>query len=213
MPDDIKPSGSHAANGSRSPLYKDDWSYIEPIPLEEMTAADFAQMDEQRAPFYADNQAGEIIRTMKASENDPTFGYQINNFRHCLQSATMAYRAGKDEEYVAIAVLHDIGFVMSPSTHGEFAATLMGPYISDENRWMLERHAIFQNIHCRDHPTIDRHGRDKWKGHPAFAQTAEFVALFDQAAMDPNYENMPFEAFEPMIYRLFAKPPKAISLP
>lgn len=202
----------HAANGTRSPLLRGDWKYIEAIPLEDFTAGDFAEMDAQRAPYYAERQADEILRMLKASEDDPSFGYQINNFRHCLQSATMAHRAGKDEEYVAVAVLHDIGFVACPSVHGQFAATMMQPYVSPDIHWMLAHHAIFQNIHCRNHPTLDRMERDKWRGHPAFALTAEFVALFDQAAMDPDYDNMPLEAFEPMVRRLFAKPPQPVAI-
>lgn len=200
----------HSANGTRSSLLKEDWSYIEPIPLEDFAAEDFTLMDRQRAPFTAERQADEALRMLKASENDPSFGYQINNFRHCLQSATMAHRAGKDEDYVAIALLHDIGFTVAPATHGQFAAALMEPYITPNDHWMLVHHAIFQNLHCHHHPTMDRDGRDKWLGHPAFEQTAEFVAKFDQNTMDPNYDSMPIEAFEPMVRRLFAKPPRPI---
>ena len=47
------------------------------------------------AVYYRERQATEILRILQASENDPTFGFQINNFRHCLQSATMALRAAQ----------------------------------------------------------------------------------------------------------------------
>ena len=115
-------TGHHAANQTRSPLLRDDWSYIEPIALDDFAPEDFALMDSQRAPFTAERQAGEALRLLKIMENDPTFGYQINIFRHCLQSATMAHRAGKDQDYVAVALLHDIGFTVAPKTHGQFAA-------------------------------------------------------------------------------------------
>ena len=205
-------TGHHAANQTRSPLLRDDWSYIEPIALEDFTPEDFALMESQRAPFTAERQAGEALRLLKIMENDPTFGYQINIFRHCLQSATMAHRAGKDEDYVAVALLHDIGFTVAPKTHGQFAAALLEPYVTPETHWMLVHHAAFQNIHCRQHPTLDRFERDKWRGHPAFEQTAEFVAKFDQETMDPNYDNMPIEAFEPMVRRLFTKPPRPVDV-
>jgi predicted HD phosphohydrolase len=200
----------HAANGTRSPLLRDDWSYIEPIPLKDFAPEDFALLDVQRAPFTAERQADEALRMLKMSENDPSFGCQINNFRHCLQSATMAHRAGKDDDYVAVALLHDIGFTVAPKNHGQFAATLLEPYITPETHWMLVHHAIFQNVHCRHHPTLDRFERGKWRGHPAFEITAEFVAKFDQNTMDPGYDNMPIEAFEPMVHRLFVNPPRRI---
>ncbi len=49
----------HGANGTRSPLLKDNWSYIEPIALEDFTPEDYALMDAQRAPFTAERQADE----------------------------------------------------------------------------------------------------------------------------------------------------------
>ncbi len=199
---------SDAANGTRSRLLRPDWAYVEAVPLDDFRPVDFARLDAQRPAFYAECQAGQVLRIMRGMENDPSFGYQINTFRHCLQSATLAHRAGKDEDYVAVAFLHDIGFDIAPSTHGSFAAALVGPYVSPEIEWMLVHHAAFQNLHCRHHPTIDRFARDRWRGHPAFEMTAEFVALFDQGAMDPNYDNMPAEAFEPMVRRLFARKPR-----
>ena len=201
-----------AANGTKSALLHEDWDYLSVIALEDFGPGEFALLDSQRVDYYGERQAYEAIRTLKVSAEDSSFGYQINNYRHCLQSATLAYNAGKDEEYVALAALHDIGFIIAPTNHGSFAAALMGPYISPNNEWMLAHHAIFQNAHCIGHPTMDRYGREQWRGHPAFAQTVEFVAMFDQGAMDPNYENMPIEAFEPMIHRMFAKPPRTISL-
>lgn len=203
---------SHAANGMRTPLYRDDWHYIEPVPLEEFRAGDFALMDEQRAVYYGEEQARHVLTMLAASENEPSFGYQINNFRHCLQSATMAHRAGKSEDYVAVALLHDIGFIACPTVHGRFAAMLLAPYVEPEIVWMLEHHQVFQDFHCHHHPTLDPDARERWRGHPAFATTAEFVAMFDQGAMDPDYENLPLEFFEPMVRRLFSRAPRSIPL-
>jgi predicted HD phosphohydrolase len=202
--------GHDAANGTHSPLLQEGWRYVGAIALDDFSRADFALLDAQRRPFYRDRQALEVLRMLKASEHDPTFGYRINNYRHCLQSATMARRAGKDDEYVAVALLHDIGFIACPSVHGAFAATLLAPYISEDNRWMLVHHAIFQNLHSTAHPDLDSQGREKWRGHPAFERTAEFVARFDQAAMDPDYDNMPIEAFEGVVRDLFARTPRPL---
>ena len=204
---------SHRANGRRDPLAHEDWEYVEAIALEDFSTRDFVLLDAQREVYYRERQAMEVLRMLQASEDDPTFGYPINNFRHCLQSATLAHRAGKDETYVVIALLHDIGFTVCPTVHGQFAAALMEPYISPDDHWMLVHHGIFQNVHSLAHPSLDHYGREKWRGHPAFEQTAEFVALFDQDAMEPNYDNMPLEAFEPMVQRFFAQTPRPIEVP
>ena len=105
---------SDSANGTNSRLLRDDWDYVGAIPLDDFAASDFALLDAQRPAFTAERQAGQILRIMRGMADDPSFGYRINTYRHCLQSATMAHRAGKDEDYVAMAFLHDIGFDIAP---------------------------------------------------------------------------------------------------
>jgi len=131
----------------------------------------------------------------------------VNNYRHSLQSATMALRDGLDEEDVVVCLLHDIGFITCPSTHGEFAAELLGSYVSDRNYWMLQRHGTFQNIHSPNLPGVDMNERERWRGHPHFDWTATFVDKYDQAACDPSYDCAPLAFFEPMVQRLFARKP------
>ena len=191
----------------RSALLKPDWQYIEAIALEDFTTADWATMNAQRLVYYAEEQTKQTLRMLASSADDATFGYMVNNYRHSLQSATMALADGCDEETVVVALLHDIGFVVCPSSHGEFAAALLGPYVSEKHYWMLQRHAIFQDIHAPTFPGIDAHARERWRGHPHFDWAAEFVAKYDQAAADPNYDIAPLAHFEPMVRRVFARTP------
>jgi len=44
---------------------------------------------------------------------------KVSRLEHSLQSATRAHRAGKDKEYVAAALLHDIGDALAPHSHGD----------------------------------------------------------------------------------------------
>jgi len=125
-----------------------------------------------------------------------------------LQAATLAMQAGRDEEFVVVCLLHDIGFTCAGPSHGEFSAALLRPYISEQNRWVLEMHQLFGFPHMHDHPdvTIDEH--ERFRGHPHFAATADFVARFDQNAVDPTIPILPVAAFAPMVHRLFATPPR-----
>ena len=43
-------------------------------------------------------------------------GFAVDRYTHCLQTATRAYRDGRDEEYVVCALLHDIGDILAPAT-------------------------------------------------------------------------------------------------
>ena len=190
-----------------SPLLQPGWTYIEKISLEDFTVSDWALLGSQRAIYYQQEQARQTLRMLAASEHDASFGYMVNNYRHSLQSATMALRDGLDEEDVVVCLLHDIGFVACPANHGEFAAELMGCYISDRNYWMLQRHAIFQNIHSPHMPGVDVNECDRWRGHPYFEWAATFVDKYDQAACDPGYDIAPLVTFEPMVQRLFSRQP------
>lgn len=196
----------------RSPLLRADWSYVETVELDDFTAHDWALMSRQRGPYYAAEQARQVLRLLSCSEHDATFGYQINNYRHCLQTATMAHRAGEDEETVVTALLHDIGFVTCPDSHADFAAALLENYISEKNHWMLRHHAIFQQVHLAGvhDPSFDPDERERWRGHRFFEWTAAFVDRYDQRAMDPGYDTAPLSFFEPMVQRVFARPPRAM---
>ncbi|NIA71767.1 HD domain-containing protein [Pelagibius litoralis] len=211
-----RPTKTTADNrcGDRSPLLEADWRYIETTELDDLSAEDWTLLNRQRRPYYADEQARQALRFLSCSEHDRSFGYQINNYRHCLQTATMAHNAGEDEETVVVALLHDIGFVACPDSHGEFAASLLANYISEKNLWMLRHHAIFQQIHLAGVPDhgFDPDERERWRGHPFFEWTANFVDRYDQRAMCPHYDTAPLSFFEPMVQRLFARPARTLTV-
>jgi predicted HD phosphohydrolase len=190
-----------------------NWQHIHQHSLEALSPQDWALLDAQRSQYYREEQARQVLRMLADTAGDPSFGYTVNNFQHCLQSATMALRDGLPEEDIVVCLLHDVGFIVSPHQHGEFAAALLGPYVSERNDWMLRRHAIFQDLHAIHHPTIDRHARERWRGHPHFDWAAQFVERYDQNAIDGSYDCAPLSVFEPMVYRLFSKPPRPMPLP
>ncbi|MBM3573679.1 MAG: HD domain-containing protein, partial [Alphaproteobacteria bacterium] len=126
------------------------------------------------------------------------YGYQVNRFEHCLQTATRAQRAGADEETIVCALVHDIGDDLAPHSHGDYAAAILRPYITAENHWMIQHHRTFQGYHFFQFMGQDRNERDKYKGHPAYERTIHFCDQWDQAAFDPNYDTMALQAFAPM---------------
>lgn len=196
----------------RSALMRDDMRYVEPPALDAFGAGEWTMLRDQRRVFDAQHHAAHVLRTLEASAADPSFGYQVNNFRHCLQAATAALQDGRDEEYVVVALLHDIGFTLCPTNHGPFAGALLGPYVSEASLWMLDHHQHFLAHHCHDHPEedFDEHARERWRGHPHFALTAEFVARFDQATIMPGQPEAPLAVFAPMVQRIFARPPRPL---
>lgn len=195
-----------------APLAHSEWRYVAKSTLEDFRADDWGTLNAQRARYYAERQADEVLAMLAVGQDLPTYGYRINNYQHCLQSATMLHQAGLDEETVVVGLLHDIGFVACPATHGPFAAALLGAYVSEQNRWMLQHHQVFQQFHLHEYPDIDRNERERWRGHPHFDWTAEFVEKFDQNAIDPNADMAPVEFFAPMVRRVFARSPRVVPL-
>ncbi len=131
----------------------------------------------------------------------------VDPYEHCLQTATRAFKDGAEEEMVVCALLHDIGDLPAPQNHAEFAAAILRPYVSDEAHGVVLLHEIFQGYHYFAKVGLDRNLRDRFRGHPSFARAAEFCANWDQNSFDKNYESMPLAAFEPMLRRVFARPP------
>ena len=195
---------------ARSPLLDPGWRYVERPALDQFTASDWEVLAAQRGPYYAAEQARQVLRLLAGSRDDPSFGYAVNNYRHCVQAATAALHDGRDEEYVVMALLHDIGFVTCPTNHGAFAASLLAPYVSDATRWLLERHMDVQAGFCRTCPGIDLAAAERWRGHQHFAATLEFVARYDIGTIRPGLAEADLSIFEPLVRRVFARPPRPV---
>jgi predicted HD phosphohydrolase len=133
-------------------------------------------------------------------------GYQVTRYEHSLQSATRAYRDGRTEEYVVGALLHDLGDELAPYTHGELVSAILRPFVSEEVRWIVAHHGLFQMYYYAHHEGGDRNARDRYRDHPYFDACAEFCELYDQNCFDPGYDSLPVEFFEPIVRRVCAKP-------
>jgi predicted HD phosphohydrolase len=139
-------------------------------------------------------------------------GFPVDRLEHCLQTATRAYQAGRDEEYVVCALLHDIGDTLGPYNHADVAAVIVQPFVSEANHWMVEHHGVFQGYYFFHFLGLDRDQREIFRDHPFFEKTEEFCRVFDQVAFDPNFKSMPLRAFEPMLQRVFSQPRQSIYL-
>ncbi len=140
------------------------------------------------------------------STMDVDAGYQITRLEHSLQAATRAHRAGRDEETVVCALLHDIGDHLAPANHSEVAAAMLRPYVSDRNYWIIKHHGVFQGFYYFAHTGDDPNARDRWRDHPYYQDTVDFCAEFDQVSFDPDYPSEPLSFFEPMVRRVLAEP-------
>ena len=137
-------------------------------------------------------------------------GFPIDRLTHCLQTATLAQEDGRDEEYVVCALLHDIGDTLGTYNHPEIAASILKPFVSPANLFMVERHGIFQGYYFFHHLGMDRNMRDQFRAHEHYARTEEFCAKYDGPAFDPKRATLPLSFFEPMVRRVMAQPKNTI---
>jgi len=137
-------------------------------------------------------------------------GFAIDRYSHSLQTATLALRDGRDDEYVVCALLHDIGDSLCTFNHPDVAAAILKPFVSEANHWMVQNHGIFQGYNFFHHVGMDRNMRDMFKGHEHYDRTAEFIELYDSRAFDPETETFPLSEFEPLVRSLFAQPKQSL---
>jgi predicted HD phosphohydrolase len=133
-------------------------------------------------------------------------GYAVDRLTHSLQTATRAQRDGRDEDYVVMALLHDIGDTLGAYNHPDIAAAIVKPFLSEELHWITLQHGIFQGYNFFHHVGGDRNARDRFRGHEHYQATVDFITRYDAPAFDPNYDTAPLDVFEPMVLKVFATP-------
>jgi predicted HD phosphohydrolase len=134
-------------------------------------------------------------------------GYPLSRLGHSLQAATRALRDGADDELLVAALIHDIGDELAPYNHTEIAAAIIRPYVRAEVTWIVEKHGLFQNYYYVHHFGGNRNARDQFIDHPWYQACKDFCGNWDQCSFDPDYPSEPLSTFEPVLRRVFSRPP------
>jgi predicted HD phosphohydrolase len=176
--------------------------------MQDSTAADWKVIAGEFMP-YAAKLPDRLFDHLRLLAGDYG-GFPIDRLAHCLQTATLAHRDGRDEEYVVCALLHDIGDTLGSWNHPDVAAAIVKPFVRPECHWMVAQHGVFQGYYFFHHLGMDRNARDQFKDHPNYALAEEFCANYDAPAFDPAGETLPLEFFAPMVRRVFAQPKQSL---
>lgn len=171
--------------------------------MKDGTKADYELLDRAEQQYIAElpDRILDALRALDASLG----GYQVSRLEHSLQTATRAENDGADEEMVFGALLHDLGDVLAPENHSQYAASIIRPYVREQVTWIVEHHGLFQMYYYAHHLGKDREAREAYRGHKWFADCERFCERWDQAAFDPDYPTRPLEHFEPLVRRIFAR--------
>ena len=179
-----------------------------------MKTVKFTAMRDGDREDYAFLEAHEIEYASKTADrlldalvklDESLSGYQITRLGHSLQAATRAWRDGADDDWIACALLHDIGDVYAPYNHDEYAAAILKPFVREQCTWVVEKHGDFQRKYYAHHTGGNPHARDRFAGHAYFDDCDQFCERWDQASFDPAYDTMTIEDFRPTIEGVFAR--------
>jgi predicted HD phosphohydrolase len=173
--------------------------------MEDGTREDYELLDESERD-YARQLPDHILASLLKLDHSLE-GYPISRLGHSLQAATRALRDGADDELLVAALIHDIGDELAPYNHTEIAAGILRPYVRAEVTWIVEQHGLFQNYYYVHHHGGNRHARDRYIDHPWYQACKDFCANWDQCSFDPDYASEPLSTFEPVVRRVFSRPP------
>ena len=179
--------------------------------MAEGTREDYELLDRLEEEFAAGTADRVLAHLLELA--DSLSGYQVDRLEHSLQTATRAHRDGAEEEMVVAALLHDIDDLLAPHSHGELAALLLRPYVTERTHWIVRHHGLFQYYYYGHHLGGDRNARDRYRDHPWYQAAVDFCHKWDQCAFDPDYDSLPLEFFEPMVRRVFAREPYSLAPP
>ncbi len=138
-------------------------------------------------------------------------GFPIDRLQHSLQTATRAHRGGESEEYVVMALLHDIGDTLGSYNHPDIAAAILKPFVDEKLHWIVRasRHLpglLFLPLTSASTATCARRSaaiRISRTPPASASSTTRRRSIAD-------YDTAPLIFFEPMVRRVFAAPKRSI---
>ena len=93
-----------------------------------------------------------------------------------------ASKDGRDDDYVAMCLLHDIGDTLAPRNHGELAASVLKPFVPERITWIAAHHPVFQLAYYGHQVGADPESRARYAGHEWFDDTVEFCECTTRTA-------------------------------
>ena len=143
--------------------------------MDEGTQADWQVIGSHFFPF-AQQLPDRVLAHLKLLDGDYG-GFPVDRLQHSLQTATRAHRAGESEDYVVMALLHDIGDTLGSYNHPDIAAAILKPFVDEKLHWICEKHGIFQGYYFFHYIGLDRDMREAFRGHPHFEDRRDRSAL------------------------------------
>jgi predicted HD phosphohydrolase len=175
--------------------------------MRDATTSEWEEIERLEAELY--DPADGALALLETLRDAPLAGHPVNGWEHSLQAATRALRAGEPDDMVVACLLHDSAVGIAPANHGQVAAEILRPYVSDEVYWVVRHHGIVQKLQMVNHPYWGSGVAEELVGplrsHAFFERTRQFCNDYDGASFDPAYATLPLEAFQPQVRAVFSR--------
>ena len=175
--------------------------------MRDATRDEWEEIERLEAELY--DPADGALALLETLRDAPLAGHPVNGWVHSLQAATRALRAGEPDDMVVACLLHDSAVGIAPANHGQVAAEILRPYVSEEVYWVVRHHGIVQKLSMVNHPYwgsgVAEEVVEPLRSHPFFERTRQFCNDYDGASFEPDYDTLPLEAFRPQIQAVFAR--------
>jgi len=172
--------------------------------MDQSTQKDWEHISNEHMPHIFD-MPSRVLSMLQQLEG-VTLGFATDQLHHALQTATMARRADADEEMILISLIHDVGKTINVPNHGQIAAEIIKPYVSEDAYHIIRTHQDFQGEHYYEYMGKPTDLRLQYKNESWYSKALEFTDEWDQAAFDPEYQTDSLESFEPLINKFFGSP-------
>jgi gamma-butyrobetaine dioxygenase len=174
--------------------------------LEQATKADFDRMGVEYDKEVAQKTVSNLVRLLEGQKSDSAFlGAPVSLFEHNVQTASRAFRAGEDDETIAVSLFHDVFETLAVKNHGELVAAMLAPWVSPKSQWLLAHHEIFQGYYYFEDYGLDKNKRDMFVNHPFYNWTVEWCHKYDQISFDPDYPSLPMAQLLPVVERVLSR--------
>lgn len=147
----------------------------------------------------ARRQMDALIGLLERSEAIVIAG-QINQLAHSLQTATHAWRAGAPADLVCGALMHDVGRLVAPATHGRASAELIAPFVTETTYWVVRIHDEIRLPDLAGDGPVSRAA--DYAGEPWFPLALTFAEEWDRYGFSRSARALPLAFFRPMLEEL-----------
>ena len=166
----------------------------------------------ERASYEYGSRVGERIMASLEQLANAKLSKNMSRLEHSLQTATRAWFDGADLDWIVSALVHNIGHVHAPFDNDECASLVLRPFVREQCSWTVKTQMEFEKFHYAAQIGQDPDERERYRGTIYFDDGMQFCQRWNVLSVDPSYQSLPLEFFQPYVENVFSRSPYDITV-